>query len=63
MPGRARGFLIGLALGNFDKAATEQPNSAEIHMWRARALGRLERDEEADAAHASADGASLQCRR
>lgn len=38
------------ALENFDKAAAEQPTSAEIQMWRARALGKLERDDEAEAA-------------
>ncbi len=38
------------ALENFEKAALEQPNSAEVHMWRARALGQLKRDEEAEAA-------------
>jgi tetratricopeptide (TPR) repeat protein len=38
------------ALENFEKAALEQPNSAEVQMWRARALGKLERDEDAEAA-------------
>ncbi len=38
------------ALENFDRAAAEQPASAEVQMWRARALGKLERDEEAEAA-------------
>jgi len=38
------------ALENLDKAALETPNSAEVHMWRGRCLGKLERDEEAEAA-------------
>jgi tetratricopeptide (TPR) repeat protein len=38
------------ALENFDKAAVEMPKSAEVQMWRARALGKLERDEESEAA-------------
>ena len=38
------------ALENFDRAAAEQPGSAEVQMWRARALGKLKRDEEAEAA-------------
>jgi tetratricopeptide (TPR) repeat protein len=38
------------ALANIEKAALEQPNSAEVQMWRARCLGMLERDEEAAAA-------------
>ncbi len=37
------------ALANFDKALAEEPNSAEVHMWRARALAKLERDEAAAA--------------
>jgi tetratricopeptide (TPR) repeat protein len=35
------------ALENFEKAASEQPNNPETHMWVGSTLARLERDEEA----------------
>jgi tetratricopeptide (TPR) repeat protein len=35
------------ALENFEKAAAEQPNNPETHMWVGSTLARLERDEEA----------------
>lgn len=35
------------ALMNFQKAAEEQPNNGEVHLWLGRALAELERDEEA----------------
>lgn len=38
------------ALANIEKALREQPDSPEVHLWRGRCLGMLERDEEAAAA-------------
>jgi tetratricopeptide (TPR) repeat protein len=35
------------ALENFQKAAEEEPNNGEVHLWVGRALAELERDEEA----------------
>jgi tetratricopeptide (TPR) repeat protein len=35
------------ALENFEKALAEQPNNGEVHLWYARTLAELERDDEA----------------